>query len=215
MIALSIVSTKIRFLYSRTKFKTLWRKCNKHNYTVVDEIFPIDLVRVGKASYGTIKVQSFGNKNEKLLIGNYCSIGINVVFVLGGNHQYLGLTTYPLYSKLIKLSPDIDAVTKGTIIVDDEVWIGTNTTILSGVKIGKGAIIAAGSVVVKDIPCYAIAGGNPAKVIKYRFDETICNELNNFNLRDLDEKTIINNIDEFYKPLNTEQLTIIKKIFHR
>jgi len=148
-----------------------------------------------------------------LLIGNYCSIGANVVFVLGGNHQYSGITTYPLYSKFIKLSPEIDAVSKGAIIVEDEVWIGTNTTILSGVRIGKGAIIAAGSVVTKNIPPYSIAGGNPAKVIKFRFDELICNELSTFNLSDFDEKTIIENIDEIYKPLDIEQLRVIKEIF--
>lgn len=70
-----------------------------------------------------------------------------------------------------------DALSKGDIIVEDDVWIGLNAMILSGVTIHQGAVIATGSVVTKDVPAYAIAGGVPAKVIKYRFPEEVIEEL--------------------------------------
>ena len=78
-----------------------------------------------------------------------------------------------------------DTICKGSIIIGDEVWIGYGAMIFSGVNIGKGAIIAAGSVVNQDIPPYSVAAGVPAKVIKYRFSEEIIKELFHLNLIDL------------------------------
>ena len=89
-------------------------------------------------------------------------------------------------------------------IIGDDVWIGMDATILSGVTIGQGAVIAAGSVVVKDIPPYAIVGGNPAKVIKYRFDEKTINSLTNKGEFVLSEKEIINNLERFNKEINKD-----------
>lgn len=71
----------------------------------------------------------------------------------------------------------LDATSKGDILVGDDVWIGYRSTILSGVEIGQGAIIAAGSVVTKNVPPYAVVGGNPARVIRFRFSERIISKL--------------------------------------
>jgi acetyltransferase-like isoleucine patch superfamily enzyme len=185
---------------------------NSHNYTTVQNLFPRDLVTVGKMSYGVINVNFFLNPNEKLQIGNFVSIAADVLFILGGNHQTTAISTYPLYSKLIKLSPEQDALTKGPIVIEDEVWIGTRAIILSGVKIGKGAIIAAGSVITKDVPPYAIVGGNPAKIIKYRFSEEIRDALHSFSISDYNESIIIENINEFYQPLDIIQIEKLKKL---
>jgi acetyltransferase-like isoleucine patch superfamily enzyme len=161
-------------------------------------------------SYGVINVNFFLNPNEKLQIGNFVSIGADVLFILGGNHQTTTILTYPLYSKLIKLSPEQDALTKGPIIIEDEVWIGTRAVILSGVRIGKGAIIAAGSVVTKNVPPYTIFGGNPARLIKNRFSKEIRDALHNFSILDYDESKIIENINEFYQPLDIIQIEKLK-----
>ena len=83
-------------------------------------------------------------------------------------------------------------------MVEDEVWIGYGVTIMSGVKIGQGAIIAAGAVVTKDIPPYAIAGGVPAKVIKYRFSKDIVDELMKIDYSKLTKELIAEHIDEMY-----------------
>jgi len=192
-------------------FERKWRTVNNHNETLPGTIFPIDLVQVGKRSYGVINVKNFGNLKEKLIIGNFVSIADNVKFILGGNHRTDTITNFPLFSKYISNSPIHDANTKGPIIIEDEVWIGSEAIILSGVRIGKGAVIAAGSVVTKEIPAYAIAGGNPAKIIKYRFEKEIIELLLKIDFTTIPTKYIIENIEDFYNPLNMN-FTFLEKI---
>jgi acetyltransferase-like isoleucine patch superfamily enzyme len=78
-------------------------------------------------------------------------------------------------------------------VIGSDVWIGCNSIILPGIEIGNGAIIAAGSIVTKSVPPYAIVGGNPAKIIRYRFEENIINELERIKWFDWDIERIINN----------------------
>ena len=94
-----------------------------------------------------------------------------------------------------------EGVSKGNIIVDDDVWIGFRSTILSGVHIGQGAIVAAGSVVTKDVPPYAIVGGVPAKVIKYRFSPEMITELLRVDYSQLTEELVKEHIEDLYKDL--------------
>jgi virginiamycin A acetyltransferase len=82
---------------------------------------------------------------------------------------------------------------KGDIIIENDVWIGANSTIMSGIKIGNGAIVAAGSTVTKDVPPYAIVAGNPAKVVKYRFTEEQIEKLLSISWWDWDEQKIRDN----------------------
>jgi acetyltransferase-like isoleucine patch superfamily enzyme len=190
----------------KSSFKKNWRKRNPHNYTVAgDRPFPMENVTVGKYSYGELLVQSlYVQEKEKLHIGNFVSIAPGAWFILGNNHQTQTLTTYPLWSRFVAYNP-IDATSKGPIIVEDEVWIGTNALILSGVKIGKGAIVAAGAVVTKDVPPYAIVGGNPAKIIKYRFSDELIEALLHVNLLDYSIDDIKKNIQVIYQHLVTPQ----------
>lgn len=116
-----------------------------------------------------------GNDNEKLIIGSFVSIARGVKFLLGGNHSINTFMTYPIKERLIGIK--IGALTKGPIIIEDDVWIGQDAMILSGVRICKGAVIGAGSVVAKDIPPFAIACGNPVRVVKYRFSEKVIEKL--------------------------------------
>lgn len=94
-----------------------------------------------------------------------------------------------------------DAFSKGDIIVDDDVWIGYGATIMSGVHIGQGAVVAAGAVVTKDVPPYAIVGGVPAKVIKYRFEPEMIEELLKVDYSKLTKEDIEKHIDDLYKKL--------------
>lgn len=109
-------------------------------------------------------------------IGKFCSIANDVLIGLG-NHPLDLLSTSPLFYRLhnplqIKLiKEDLDIIEYRSITIGNDVWIGTRSIIMDGVSIGHGAVVAANSVVTKDIPPFAIVGGVPAKIIKYRFEE--------------------------------------------
>lgn len=127
-------------------------------------------INIGEYSYGT-PIIHFGNlEGTKCIIGKFCSIGKNVHVYLGGNHRIDWISTYPFPVKF-KWAKDKGEyrVSKGDVIIGNDVWIGSDVTILSGVTIGNGAVIGAGAVVAKDVPAYAVAVGNPATVVKYRF----------------------------------------------
>jgi virginiamycin A acetyltransferase len=107
---------------------------------------------------------------NEVFIGNFCSIARNVTFQ-EFNHDFSKMTSYFVNRNLKKTGMNSDIVSKGSITVGHDVWIGTQCVILSGSNIGTGAVIAANSVVIDNIPPYAIVAGSPAKVIKYRFND--------------------------------------------
>jgi len=161
---------------------------------------------IGHGTYGKPVIHDF---HETLNIGKYCSIGPDVTIILGGNHRPDWVTTYPfnqIYRELrhIKGHP----TSKGPINIGHDVWIGAGCMILSGVNVGNGACIAAGSVVVKDIPPFAIAGGNPAKVLKYRFDEETIKQLEELKWWEWEEKKIKELVPEL---MSTDISGFIKK----
>jgi acetyltransferase-like isoleucine patch superfamily enzyme len=128
---------------------------------------------VGKYSYGypTIK---WNNPNSKLIIGNFCSIAADVTVYLGNGfgHDSKFVSTYPfgyIHQSIFTNARNNSKNTNGDVIIGNDVWIGENVIIMSGVRIGDGAIIANNSHVVKNVEPYSLAGGNPAKHIKYRF----------------------------------------------
>lgn len=133
-------------------------------------------ISVGKYTYGheQIKIQTFGEGGH-VTIGNFCSIAPCQIFV-GGDHNTRNLTTYPfgiLHGQTFNTPGACNlAVTKGNVTIGHDVWIGLNATIMSGVTIGDGAVIACNSHVVKDVPAYCVVGGNPAQVIRQRFSDS-------------------------------------------
>lgn len=119
---------------------------------------------------------------DKLIIGKFCALARGVKFIMNGaNHKMSGFSTYPfqIFSNgWEKILPQIDDLPfKGDTVVGNDVWIGYESVILPGVNIGDGAIVAAKSVVVSNVPPYTIVGGNPAKPIKQRFSTEIVNSL--------------------------------------
>jgi acetyltransferase-like isoleucine patch superfamily enzyme len=175
---------KIKTYYSVKKYNKLWRKLNRKNFTSPTMIYPKGLISVGDYSYGPINAYFYHNPDEKLIIGKFVCLAKGVTFILGGEHNYHYLTNYP-FSKML-LTKQNEATTKGPIIIKDDVWLGVNALILSGVTIAQGSVIAAGSVVVKNTEPYGIYGGNPAKLIKYRFSESIINKLLKINYSSMD-----------------------------
>lgn len=114
---------------------------------------------------------------DKLIIGRFCALAVGTTFFMnGGNHAMDGFSTYPFnifgqgWEEGFDPQSWVDA-SRGDTVVGHDVWIGTQALIMPGVAIGTGAIVAARSVVASDVPDYAIVGGNPAKVIKVRFDD--------------------------------------------
>lgn len=188
------------------RFKKKWKKKNTDNFTTVGKYtFDTSKVLVGKGTYGELNVLQFETTCSKLIIGNYCSIAPEVVFMTDGEHSYKNISTYPFATRYFNKS--IDTLSKGDIIIGDDVWIGYGALIMSGVNIGQGAVIAAGAVVTKDVPPYAIVGGVPANVIKYRFDKNIIDELLSLDYKKFSINDIEQNLNKLYCELdNIEQL---------
>lgn len=190
-------------------------KKNRHNRTFAARFFPVNRVTVGNHSYGMIDVRTFcDDAGEKLQIGNFVSIANDVVFILGGQHQSKTFSTFPLRAYFTRIDNNLDSMSKGPIIIEDEVWIGASALILSGVNIGKGAIVAAGAVISKDIPPYAVVAGNPAKIIKYRFSEEIICQIKDIRLSEIDDDTIQNNFELLYEKIenNDSKIELIRKL---
>jgi len=134
-------------------------------------------ISFGEYSYAfNITVKSWG-EGARYKVGKFCSISDNLTLFLGGNHRHDWISTYPFmsYPETFPEARDIQGhpATKGNIIIGNDVWIGTGVTIMSGVTIGDGAVIAAYSIVTKNVPPYTIVGGNPAKFIRSRFEPTV------------------------------------------
>jgi len=152
------------------------------------EIF-MDDVEIGDFSYINRYSQVYSGK-----IGKFCSIGYGVRIGLP-EHPTDIVSTSPKIYRNIK-SQDIKDVYSPPVIGND-VWIGANAIMLQGVTIGDGAIVAAGAVVTKDVPPYAIVGGVPAKVIKYRFPDSTILKLLEIKWWDKPEEWILENVEKF------------------
>lgn len=182
-----------------------WKNRNQHNHTSVGLLCNLDCIKVGKETYGIINANNFDHEPSEtvgLEIGNYCSIADDVYFLLAGEHELGYASTFP-YERFRPESRVYAAnFSKGKIIIDDDVWIGYGSTILSGVHIGQGAVIGAKSVINKDVPPYAIVGGVPAKILKYRFKPEIIEVMIHLDYSKVTYKTIESHPEIFKEELN-------------
>ena len=138
---------------------------------------------------------------DKLVIGKFCAIGRGVEFVMNGaNHRMCSVTTYPfniMGGGWEKCTPRLDDLPlKGDTVVGNDVWFGQNVTVMPGVHIGDGAIIAANSVVTSDIPPYCVAGGNPCRIIRKRFDDELIAYLLELKWWDWPPEKIMRNLEK-------------------
>ena len=207
-----IKDTLIDNLYKRIKLNRNireWKKRKgKDSFPV--NIFNPKMVTIGKNSYGELNVVSFNNKSH-LYIGNYVSIAQKVTFLLDVEHNTNTISTYPFNTKVLGLGDE--AKSKGDIRIEDDVWIGYGATILSGVHIGQGAVIAAGAIVSKNVPPYAVVGGIPAKIIKYRFNKEIIEFMETLDFSRLTRRMIKQHDSNLYIKLDNLELCDIIKFF--
>jgi virginiamycin A acetyltransferase len=122
----------------------------------------------------------FDFEGDQLIIGKFCAIASDVKFIMnGGNHRTDWFTNYPfpIFGKDWAAAMPDSWPNKGDTIIGNDVWIGYGATIMPGVHIGDGAIIAAASVVTRDVVPYAVIGGNPAQLIRRRFEDSVIQEL--------------------------------------
>jgi acetyltransferase-like isoleucine patch superfamily enzyme len=124
----------------------------------------------GAFTYGRPRIYSWGVC--EVSIGKFCSLSTSITIV-GGEHNLKWVSAFPLRERfwLPGRGKDGHPKTKGPVTIGNDVWIGMGALILSGVTIGDGSVVAAHSVVTKDVPPYAIVAGNPAQIVRYRFDQ--------------------------------------------
>jgi len=190
-----------------------WRNNYPHSdFTVHFLIGIVDYykIQLGNYSYGDINLYYYRNAGN-LKIGNFVSIGTGTSFVFNGNHHTNRLLTYPIDSTVIHAGKYEDNIIDGDIIIQDDVWIGINALVFSGVTIGKGAIIGANAVVTKDIPPFAVVVGNPSRIIKYRFNNEIINKLLKIDYSQFTKDFLTSHLDLFYKKSNDDNISEILK----
>jgi len=148
----------------------------------------------GRHSYGMehFSIFHFGD-GHKLRIGSFNSIAPGQVVFLGGNHRLDWITTYPFGHLHIDKFPSGLArgsghpVSKGDVVIENDTWIGFGCTIMSGVRICSGSVVAAKSVLTRDVPPYSVVAGNPARIVKYRFNDETIESLLRLRWWDLDD----------------------------
>jgi virginiamycin A acetyltransferase len=149
--------------------------------------------------------------NDKLIIGKFCQIASGVEFIMNGaNHQMKCISTFPFYifEKWNENIPSLDKMSlKGDTIIGNDVWIGQNSTILPGVKIGDGVIIGTKSVVGSNVGPYSIVAGNPAKIIRKRFDDELIELMLEFKWWDLP----VEEIDKLIPLLHNNNIEYVKE----
>lgn len=152
--------------------------------------------KIGNKCYG-LPVVKHPHEKATLNIGTYCSFAENVQIFMGGMHHTDWVTTY-LFPAYEENCQHIDnwALTNGNVTIGNDVWLCANCIILSGVTIGNGAVIANGAIVTKDVPPYAIVAGNPAKLIRWRFDEATRDALQASAWWNWPEQELLNIVDK-------------------
>jgi len=159
-------------------------------------------LEVGAHSYGGPILRHWGSPGGYVCrIGDYCSIADNVQVFLGGYHRPEWVSMYP-FSAFAEWSADClvsnHTVGRGDVVIGSDVWLGSQCVIMAGVTIGHGAVVAAQAVVSKDVPPYGIVAGNPARLVKHRFDEDTVDELLRIAWWDWPAERIRANLDLFF-----------------
>ncbi len=152
----------------------------------------------------------FDHMEDKLIIGKFCQIASGVRFIMNGSaHSLDGASTYPFKMMNGWGHVSMNVTSKGDTVIGNDVWIGNNVTFMPGVKVGDGAIIGTNSLVTKDVKPYTIVGGNPAKIIRKRFDDETIKFLLTLRWWDWDIEKITENA-EIISSGTLEQIKTLK-----
>ena len=174
-------------------------------------------VTIGRDSYVSQALLEAGSTRASVLVGRYTSIAHRVVFEIGLNHNHHSVTTYP-FRDMDRHDDDINHFYENNhyqIIIGNDVWIGEGVKVIGGVHIGNGAVIGMGTVVTKDVPPYSVVVGNPARVVKYRFDRDVIRRLESikwwrWNHEDvlaarLDMEDPVRFVEKYYKEIKVPE----------
>ena len=165
-----------------------------------------DRTVAGEYTYFDTRI-TFGlwQPEDSITIGKFCSLARDITIFGGGEHFINRATAYPFVLMFAEERTKrlVDAKDTSATIIGNDVWVGYGATIMSGVKIGNGAVVGAKAVVAKDIPDYAIAVGNPAKVVRYRFTPQTIQRLLNLSWWTWDLSKILANLDLLYQNPDT------------
>lgn len=159
-------------------------------------------IQIGTGTYINGATIYCWNESMEISIGKWNSFADNLMIIAGGEHDKDWVSTYPFINryKMVHLYKYLRPRYKGKISIGNDVWIGGNVVILSGVTIGDGAVVGAGSIVTKDVPAYSVVAGNPAKVIEYRFERNIREQLLRIKWWDWEEEKILSRMEDFIDP---------------
>lgn len=203
------------YKFVRATDSVLYERCSIGDFSIVENCNFSEFVQIQRNNYiihTNFGKHSYTGMNTVIMhtdIGKFCSISWSVT-IGPGEHDYNNTTSHSfLYNNFNKLrsidSPKYNRFIKPCVIGND-VWIGCNATVLRGVTVGHGAVIAANAVVTKDVPPYAIVGGVPAKILKYRFSEDIIKALLKLEWWNLSDLTIRNNFNFFNSDPSLESI---------
>lgn len=160
-------------------------------------------ISVGRHTYGlgpfTIRLY---RDDDRVQIGAFCSVSPRVAIVTSGEHYSDRVSTFP-FDAMIARRGNARDVRPGGVIVENDVWVGTGATIMSGARLRNGCIVGAGAVVRAEVPPYAIVAGVPARVLRYRFDEDIRSKLLDIAWWNWPDEVIRQRLDDFYLPPET------------
>jgi acetyltransferase-like isoleucine patch superfamily enzyme/glycosyltransferase involved in cell wall biosynthesis len=187
-----------------------WRTLNQNNYTILartPDHFDFSRVQVGRMSYGELNIITDGHDQASVRIGSFCSIAGDVKFLAGGQPAHDGFSTFPLLARYFGELPEPGSA--GAIVVGDDVRIGQQCLIQSGVTIGQGAIIAPGSVVTEDVAPYTVVGGNPARLIRPRYNAAVVQKMQRLDYARVDDAAILANRDILCQPLTIDNVDVI------
>jgi virginiamycin A acetyltransferase len=184
-------------LSGQTRLAFLKNHITRANIIVGDYTYYDD--PTGAANFEANVLYHFDFIGDKLIIGKFCAVATGVKFIMNGAaHNIQGLSSYPFrifggeWER--NLPSEFSFPYRGDTVVGNDVWLGYDSLIMPGMKIGDGAIVASRSVVTKDVPPYAIVGGNPARVIRTRFDEPTIAALLQIRWWDWDPEKITRNV---------------------
>jgi len=192
-----------RFVSGPGEGKPPKRSCGEISFGDSDPSLP-DYVEIGAHTYYVPRETRFLGyiPGEKIIIGKYCSIALGVTIFVGGNHTTETVSTYPFDTWFLdRMNPTRSYKTTRNTEIGSDVWIGHGAHIAGGVHIGHGAVIASQAAVFTDVPPYGIAVGNPARVNRYRFGESMVERLLRIAWWDWPDDAVRSNVEWLYRPI--------------